>query len=75
MSNHLRGITAMKMSIWPEVEMPFVNACKRKSLTSTIEFLNTSMWQDRIQEVHLTLASHLSLWLSEPYLLNIFVYY
>jgi len=34
-----------------------------------LEFLN--MWEDGIYGLDLSLVSHVALWLSEPYLLNI----
>ena len=47
----------------------FVNNWKCKSMISMIEFLN--MWQNGINDLNLTLVSHVSLWPSVLYLLNI----
>jgi hypothetical protein len=68
-SNHVRFILHWSCPFEMKWKWMFVNDCKCRSLISIIEFLN--MWKDGIYGLNLSLVSHVSLWLSEPYLLNI----
>jgi hypothetical protein len=69
MSNHVRFILHWSCPFEMKWKWLFVNDCKCRSLISIIEFLNR--WKDGIYGLNLSLVSHVSLWLSEPYLLNI----
>lgn len=69
MSNRLRFILHWSWPFKMKWKWLFVNDCKCCSLISMLEFLN--MWEDGIYGLDLSLVSHVALWLSEPYLLNI----